>query len=128
MSFGYSLREKQTGETKKLHFVKGALIGLLNGFFGSGGGVVAVPILEKECSPNEAHATSVALIFLLSLVTAVSYGFSGNLDFKGAFEFIPWGIAGAVTGSIFLKKIRADWLKRIFGGIVTAAAVRMLIQ
>ncbi len=128
MSFGYSLREKQVNETKKLHFFKGALIGLLNGFFGSGGGVVAVPILEKECSPNEAHATSVALIFMLSLVTAVSYGFSGNLDFKGAFEYIPWGIAGAVAGSIFLKKINANWLKRIFGGVVTAAAVRMLIQ
>ncbi len=128
MSFGYSVRGKQTNETKKLHFVKGALIGLLNGFFGSGGGVLAVPVLEKECSPNEAHATSVALIFMLSLVTAVSYGFSGNLDFKGAFEYIPWGIAGAVAGSIFLKKIKANWLKRIFGGVVTAAAVRMLMQ
>lgn len=109
------------------HFFKGGVIGLLNGFFGSGGGVVAVPILEKECSANEAHATSVALIFLLSLVTAVSYGISGDLDFKTAFEYIPWGIAGAVTGSLFLKKIRADWLKRIFGGVVTAAAVRMLL-
>ncbi len=109
------------------YFLKGGIIGLLNGFFGSGGGVVAVPILEKECSPNEAHATSVALIFLLSLVTAASYGLSGELDFKGAFEYIPWGIAGAVTGALFLKKIRADWLKRIFGGVITAAAVRMLL-
>lgn len=114
-------------QKKSNHFLKGGVIGLLNGFFGSGGGVVAVPILEKECSANEAHATSVALIFLLSLVTAVSYGLSGDLDFKKAFEYIPWGIAGAVTGSLALKKIRANWLKRIFGGVVTAAAVRMLL-
>ena len=109
-------------------FFEGTLCGFLNGFFGSGGGVVAVPILEKEdCEPNEAHATSVALIFILSLVTALFYGFSGNLDFAGAWKFIPWGVLGAVTGAIFLKKIKAMWLKRIFGGIVTVAAVRMLL-
>ena len=108
-------------------FFNGAICGFLNGFFGSGGGVLAVPILEKEgCEPNEAHATSVALIFVLSLVTAAFYGFSGNLDFKAAWNYIPFGLAGALCGAFFLKKIRADWLKRIFGGIVTAAAVRML--
>lgn len=112
---------------KAVQLIKGGVIGLLNGFFGSGGGVVAVPVLEKECSPNEAHATSVALIFILSLVTAVSYGFSGILDFKGAFAYIPWGIIGAVVGACFLKNIKAQWLKRIFGGVVTVAAVRMLI-
>lgn len=108
-------------------FFEGTLCGFLNGFFGSGGGVIAVPILEKEGSPpNESHATSVALIFILSLVTAVFYGFSGNLDFGGAWSYIPWGIAGAVTGAVFLKKIKAQWLKRLFGGIVTIAALRML--
>lgn len=112
---------------KAKKFFEGTLCGFLNGFFGSGGGVVAVPILEKEdCEPNEAHATSVALIFILSLVTAMFYGFSGNLDFKAAWKFIPWGVLGAVSGAIFLKKIKAVWLKRIFGGIVTIAAVRML--
>ena len=63
-------------------FFEGSLCGFLNGFFGSGGGVLAVPVLEREgCSVKEAHATSVALIFVLSLVTAVSYGVTGGLDF-----------------------------------------------
>lgn len=113
---------------KAKKFFEGTLCGFLNGFFGSGGGVVAVPILEKDdCEPNEAHATSVALIFILSLVTAMFYGFSGILDFEAAWRFIPWGVLGAVSGAIFLKKIKAAWLKRIFGGIVTIAAVRMLL-
>ena len=107
-------------------FFEGGLCGLLNGFFGSGGGVIAVPILEKELNPNEAHATSVALIFMLSLVTAVFYWFYGELDFGGAWSYIPWGVAGAVAGAVFLKKIKAQWLKRLFGAVVTAAAVRML--
>ena len=110
-------------------FFEGALCGFLNGFFGSGGGVIAVPVLEKEGSePNEAHATSVALIFMLSLVTALFYGFTGNLDYGAAWKFVPWGVLGAVLGAIFLKKIKAEWLKRLFGGIVTLAAVRMLFS
>ncbi len=109
-------------------FFKGAVCGFLNGFFGSGGGVAAVPILEKEgCSANEAHATSVAVIFVLSLVTAAFYGLSGNLDFKTAWNYIPFGLLGALCGAFFLKKIQAVWLKRIFGGIVSVAAVRMFL-
>ncbi len=114
---------------KARKFFEGMLCGFLNGFFGSGGGVTAVPVLEREGSePNEAHATSVALIFMLSLVTALFYGFSGNLDYSAAWRFIPWGVLGAVSGAIFLKKIKARRLKRIFGGIVTIAAVRMLFS
>ena len=111
-----------------MNMIKGSVIGLLNGFFGSGGGVIAVPVLEKESSPNEAHATSVALIFILSMVTALFYGFSGNLDFKTAWEYVPWGILGAVSGAFFLKNIKAQWLKRLFGAVIIAAAVRMLFS
>lgn len=108
-------------------FFEGTLCGFLNGFFGSGGGVLAVPVLKKEgCSEQEAHASSVALIFTLSLVTALFYGFSGNLDFGGAWAYIPWGAAGALAGALFLRKIKAQFLKRLFGGIIVAAAVRTL--
>lgn len=109
-------------------FIQGGIIGLLNGFFGSGGGVIAVPLLERDCPPNQAHASSVALIFTLSLITAMLYGLSGNLDFAAAWDYIPWGIIGAVSGSIFLKKIKPQRLKRLFGGVVTVAALRMLFS
>ena len=49
--------------------VYGALIGLLNGFFGSGGGILAVTLLQKQGLPSrQAHATSIAIILPLSLV------------------------------------------------------------
>lgn len=111
------------------NFFEGTLCGFLNGFFGSGGGVIAVPVFEKEgCPVQEAHASSVAFIFILSLVTAVFYGFSGTLDFAAAWSFIPWGAAGAITGALFLKKIKAQWLRRLFGAVITAASVRMLLS
>ncbi|MGN0650243.1 MAG: sulfite exporter TauE/SafE family protein [Oscillospiraceae bacterium] len=108
-------------------FIEGGLCGLLNGFFGSGGGVIAVPVLEHEgCSEKDAHATSVALIFVLSLVTALFYGFNGGLNFSAAWQYIPFGAAGALCGSLFLRRINSVWLKKLFGALIIAAALRSL--
>ena len=121
------------------HFLEGALCGLLNGFFGSGGGVAAVPVIEHEQereasgpAPAEAarraHASSVALIFALSLTAAISYMFSGGIDYQTAWEYIPWGAAGALAGALFLRRIRAAWLHRLFGALICAAALRSLLR
>ena len=121
------------------HFFEGMICGLLNGFFGSGGGVAAVPIIEHEqrliqpeLSPADAmkhaHADSVALIFVLSLTAAVSYLFSGGIDLSTAWSYIPWGAGGALAGSFFLRKIRAVWLQRLFGALICAAALRSLLS
>ncbi len=115
------------------------LCGLLNGFFGSGGGVIAVPVLEREQKRQDpdipeaeamrhAHADSVALILVLSLTAAVSYLFSGGIDFSAAWGYIPFGAAGAFAGALFLRKIRASWLQRLFGALICAAAVRTLMS
>ncbi len=110
---------------KKL--LKGLLCGGLNGFFGSGGGVIAVPLFEGEgVEAQKAHATSVAFIFVLSLITTVSYWLNGGLDFALAWDFIPWGAAGAVAGSLLLRKISSVWLHRVFGALIIAASLRML--
>lgn len=120
------------------HFFEGMLCGFLNGFFGSGGGVAAVPVLEHEQKKDQdipaseavrrAHANSVAIIFVLSITAAASYFFSGGLDFNAAWKYIPYGAAGAAVGAMFLRKIKASWLQRLFGALICAAAVRSLFS
>ncbi len=88
-----------------------------------------MPVMENNgCDTKQAHASSVALIFVLSLVTAVMYGIEGRLDFGEAWKYIPWGAGGAVVGAIFLRKIKAQWMHRLFGILLVAAAVRMLLS
>ncbi|MBE6879451.1 MAG: sulfite exporter TauE/SafE family protein [Ruminococcaceae bacterium] len=112
----------------KISYLFGLLCGFLNGLFGSGGGTVAVPCLEKNgLETKKAHASSVLLIFVLSLFTAVIYFINGKLDFSLSMQFIPYGIAGAVVGSITLKKISSDLLKKIFGIIIIVSGVRILL-
>lgn len=57
---------------KKLYFyILGTVTGLCNGLFGSGGGIAAVPMLQKGgVDVKKSHATSLALTLPLSVVSA----------------------------------------------------------
>lgn len=109
--------------------IMGALCGLLNGLFGSGGGVAAVPMLEAaNLEAKESHATSVAFIFTLSLATTLSYLLGDKLDFNMAWSYIPYGAAGAIIGAMLLKKIPNSVLRRVFGAVILFAAFRILVK
>ena len=105
----------------------GFISGILNGMFGSGGGIAAVPLLERlGVEPKKSHATSVVIIFFLSIAATIGYCAGGSIDFQTAFSYIPAGIAGAVMGTVLLKKIDNSVLRRIFGVIMLISAVRMI--
>lgn len=109
--------------------IMGLVCGLLNGMFGSGGGVAAVPMLEGSgIEAKKSHATSVALIFVLSIATTISYLLGDKLDFGMALQYIPYGVIGAVAGGVLLKRMPNSLLRRIFGVIILAAAVRILVK
>lgn len=113
---------------KYINLFFGAAVGFLNGLFGSGGGTIAVPCLEKSgVDTKKAHAASVALIFVLSLITAVVYFINGKLNFEVALQYIPYGLIGAVVGAILLGRISNKLIRKIFGALIIASAVRMLI-
>lgn len=113
---------------KKFYYpLLGIVTGFANGLFGSGGGILAVPMLEKaDTEPRKAHATSLALTLPLSVVSACFYYSRQSLRWSEILPLIPAGLVGAVLGGIFLKKIPSAILKRIFGGILIISGIRML--
>lgn len=116
---------------RKNFFVLGGgfLIGLINGLFGAGGGMIAVPLLKKMgLSQKQAHANAVAIILPITLLSALLYLLNGYVKLNDALIYIPTGLLGALIGTYFLKKISPLWLKRIFGGFMVYAGVRLLIK
>ena len=108
--------------------ITGIFCGAMNGLFGSGGGLVAVPCLEKSgFEVKKAHASAIALTSVFSLISCVSYGFSGNLDIAEAIRYIPGGLVGAAVGAFIMKRIDPGVLKRIFGLVMIYSGVRLLI-
>ncbi|MDR0946417.1 MAG: sulfite exporter TauE/SafE family protein [Ruminococcus sp.] len=112
----------------KIYFaIAGVIIGVINGLFGSGGGVAAVPALQKaDIAVKKAHASSLAVTLPLSIVSAVVYASMEDFKWGDALILIPFGLAGALIGGLILKKMKNVWLKRIFGGLLIISGVKML--
>ena len=107
----------------------GAIIGLINGVFGSGGGIIAVPMLKKSgLEVKNSHATSLAITLPLSIVSCFFYSKNGNLNFSYTIKLIPLGLIGAIIGGLIIKKIPDKILKRAFGLILIIAGVRLFIK
>lgn len=114
---------------KYCFYLVGLVGGLANGLFGSGGGVVLVPLLEKSgIEVKKSHASTLAITLPLSIVSAIFYAIEGTFEFKDALPLIPFGLAGAVVGGLLLKKISNVALKRIFGVILIVAGGRLLLK
>ncbi len=107
----------------------GFITGAANGLFGAGGGTILVPCMERflKVKPQKAHASAIAVILPLSVLSAVFYILKGSL----LPYFIIWtslgGVIGGFIGANLLSKLGGKWLHRIFGAFMIAAAVRMII-
>ncbi|MBR4113848.1 MAG: sulfite exporter TauE/SafE family protein [Anaerotignum sp.] len=109
----------------------GIVTGFANGLFGSGGGTIVVPAMERflHMEEHKAHATAIAVILPLSVLSLAIYLWKTGLS--EVWQIALWasagGLAGGVVGAKLLSKVRGIWLHRIFGGFMIAAAVRMLL-
>lgn len=107
----------------------GLAIGAVNGLFGAGGGMLAVPFLKKlGFEQKSAHANAVAVILPISIISAVLYIYKDYVNLSDALIYMPTGVIGALIGAWILKKISPLWLKRIFGGFMVYAGVRLLLR
>ena len=105
----------------------GFFAGILNGLFGSGGGIIAVPLFIKSgISRKESHATSLFLMFCLSLLSAFLYLDKSGGAIEQAVGFLPGGILGAAVSAAFFKKISPFVLQKIFGGILVFSSAKTL--
>lgn len=107
----------------------GLATGIVNGLLGAGGGMLAVPLLKKTgLEQKSAHANAVAVILPISILSSILYISKNYVSVSDALPYIPTGIIGALAGTYFLKKISPVWLKRIFGGFMIYAGIRLLIK
>lgn len=107
----------------------GCVVGLLNGFFGSGGGVIAVPML-RSCGfeQRSAHACSLAVTLPLSLISVIIYASGNTFSVNTALRLLIPGLIGAAVGGLFLKKISGSLLKKIFAIMMIIAGGRLLLR
>ena len=106
--------------------IAGSLTGLVNGFFGGGGGCVLVPLLTRLCAlePKKAFATSVAVVLPLCLLSVTIYILRGELDWREALPYLAGGTVGGWLGGKWFRGMNVVWLRRIFGALLVYGGVR----
>ena len=103
-------------------------MGLANGLFGAGGGSLLVPALQKfmKLETKKSHATTLAVILPLSVISAGIYVWGLELDWSVVLFVSAGGVCGGLIGAKLLNKLAAWWLNILFGGFLAAGAIRML--
>lgn len=109
--------------------ISGLVTGLCNGLFGAGGGMVAVPAMIHilDMDEHEAHATALAVIFPLSIISTIIYFKSRLVAWDITWKVALGSTTGGFIGAKLLKKIPANILRKIFAIFMIVAAVRMII-
>lgn len=116
---------------KKRYFIlvaAGFCAGIINGLFGTGGGLILVPFMKNvvKLEQKKAQATAISVILFLSIISLTIY----ITRFKGLAElslpYIVGGALGAPLGAFLLKKIPNKLLKRIFALFLIYSGIRMM--
>ena len=94
----------------------GSLIGIINGFFGGGGGMIVVPLLNKlfNLEQKKAQATALFVVLPISLVSTVVYMCYNSVNFATGWPVIAGIVLGGVLGAKLLNKLQNNVVKWVF--------------
>ena len=110
--------------------IAGILAGMLNGFLGSGGGIILIfimGVLMPDREPKDVFATAVLSILPMSAVSAYFYHRGGGAL---AMEYAPYyasALFGGLLGAVLLDKISTTLLKTVFAALMLIAGFRALL-
>lgn len=108
--------------------IAGTLTGVCNGLFGGGGGMITVPVLTMLCGyePKKAHATAIAVILPVSVISAIIYIVKGYFELKLSLSVGAGIIVGGLLGAVLLKKFSNSVIEKIFAVLMLVAGVKLL--
>ena len=107
----------------------GAVLGLLAGLTGTGGGIFLSPLIILNAWEEPRHTSGVVAAFILLNSVA---GLLGNISSAGHLPrelpyFVVSVIAGAVLGTwLGVERLPRPWLLRMLGTVLTVAGAKLL--
>lgn len=129
-------KKSKAGENGEQRFnypmilLEGAVVGVLTGLVGAGGGFLIIPalVLLSKLPMKQAVGTSLLIIAAKSLI-----GFTGDLgrqtmDWALLLSVTGLAIVGIFIGNALSKKVSADSLKKGFGWFVLVMGIYIIVK
>lgn len=116
--------------TIALYILVGAVVGMLSGALGIGGGVLLVPALIWIFGFEHAKATGTTLAVLvppIGLLAAWSYYTKGLMDLEAAIWLALSFALGAYAGALIVPSLPVSVLRLAFGLMLVYIGLRFLI-
>ena len=102
----------------------GVLVGIANSLFGGGGGMLAVPLLQKTgLDEKQAHATAILVILPVSLLSFSLYALRGYVSLPVLIPTAIGVIFGGVLGAKWLGKLPTKTVNLLFALLQALAGV-----
>ena len=114
-----------------LYILLGVVAGIFSGLIGIGGGIIIVPalVLLFGLSQHTAQGTTLALMVPpIGLLAALAYYKQGFVDLKIAAFICVGFFIGGLFGAKFALGIPETILKKIFGVVLLAVSVKMILS
>lgn len=104
------------------------LVGAVSGFFGGGGGMLCVPLLEfSGLDAKKAHATALIVILPLCVVSAIIYICNGYFDVNAVLCACIGVVGGGAVGAMLLDKLSETVTAVTFALIMIAVGIKSVI-
>ena len=119
---------KGTGKDRLRWAVSGAAAGLINGFFGGGGGQILIPLLTGWCGleSRRAFATCVAVIAPLCVFSGAVYLLRDGVELAAAWPYLLGGLAGGIIAGKTFRKVPPRVLRRLLALLILYGGARCL--
>ncbi len=113
-----------------LILIEGAVVGVLTGLVGAGGGFLIIPalVLLSKLPMKEAVGTSLVIIAAKSLIGFFGEGGDATVDWIFLCKVSAFAIAGIFIGATLSKKIDGAKLKPAFGWFVLIMGMYIILK
>lgn len=110
--------------------IEGALVGIITGLVGAGGGFLIIPalVILSKLPMKEAVGTSLVIIAAKSLIGFFGEGGETVIDWKFLFTISAFAIIGIFIGTALSKKIDGAKLKPAFGWFVLIMGIYIITK
>ncbi len=130
------VKKKTTENDSKQEFnypiilIEGAVVGILTGLVGAGGGFLIIPalVILSKLPMKEAVGTSLVIIAAKSLIGFFGEGSETFIDWALLIKVSAFAIAGIFIGTMLSKKIDGAKLKPAFGWFVLVMGIYIIIK
>lgn len=111
-----------------LFFLFSFVAGGINGFLGTGGGIIFIfmlSMLTKNDSKDN-YATSLSATFIISLFGLITYTSRSMVDYAMIGQVALPAVLGGVLGAILVDRLQTKYLNMIFAALIIYSGFKLI--